>query len=176
MSDVNPQFLLQVTKIAAALDSLDYFQLLRIETGASTLQIREGYHAQSRQFHPDRYHHFGLPELVRDLTTITKRITEAYVCLRDEQKRERYRKLVEGPDRDGNLRYDETQESEQRAEKQAELGKTLQGRKMYNQASAAWMRGDKEEAVKNLKMALLYEKDNEKFKQLVDEWTGGGGE
>lgn len=39
------------------IDRLDYYQILQIDPRASTGEIRQAYHMQSRKFHPDRYFH-----------------------------------------------------------------------------------------------------------------------
>ncbi len=174
MTSINPQFVAQVEKITAALDNLDYFQLLRLPYEATDEQIRAGYHSQARTFHPDRYNYLDAPDLVRDLGVIAKRITEAYVILRDADKRAQYLTRVQGERRAQHLRYRESHEVEQRERESAKGGTTRQGRQMYDQAVAAYESGDRATAIQNLKMALLYEKDNSSFKELLDEWTEEG--
>lgn len=171
MTQVNPQFVAQVAKVKAALDTLDYFQLLRLPYDADDSAIRAGYHRQARTFHPDRYHFLGAPELVRDLGIIAKRIAEAYVILRDPTKRAEYLSNIQSEQRPGHLRYRETDEEAKRARDQAKSGTTRQGREMYEQALVAHARGDSVTAVQNLKMALLYEKDNATFHELLAAWT-----
>src|SRR5690348_13029864 len=102
---VPSEFVNQVAKVAQNLDQLDYFQVLRIRPDAAYDEIRAAYHKQARLFHPDRYHHLAMPELIQNLTAVSKRVAEAYVVLRDDQKRARYRQDVEGPNRAQRLRY-----------------------------------------------------------------------
>lgn len=167
---LNPDFVAQVARIAAALDGLDYFQLLRVTPEADLESIREGYRRQAQALHPDRYQSVATPELRADLDRIQKRITEAYVVLRDDEKRARYRTLISGPERQKNLRYSIVHEDEHRKEKEAAAGTTAQGRTLYAQATAAFARGDKAEAIKNLKMAVAFERDNAGFKELLERW------
>ena len=168
---INPEFISQVERIVKALNGLDYFQLLRIKHDATHEEIRAGYHRQSRLFHPDRYHHMGSEKLSSDLTQISKRITEAYVVLRDEAKRDRYRRLVEGAERQQHLRYQETHEAKHRDQEQSRRGTTPQGRKLFEEAMEAWGRGQKKDAIRGLKMALLYEAENEHFREKLSEWS-----
>jgi len=167
MTSLNPEFVAQVTRIAEALDRLDYFQLLRIERTASSGQIRSAYHAQAAKFHPDRYHHFGNDDLNRDLTRIAKRISEAYLVLRAEDKRAHYIAAISGSEREANLRY---RDEQQRQEKDTAEGTTHQGRQMYHQARAAWNSGDRTGAINSLKMAVVYEPGNEHFATLLAQW------
>ncbi len=171
MPEMPKEFLAQVRKIAQGLDALDYFQVLRVEKQASYEQIREAYHKQARIFHPDKYHHLADAALLADVTAISKRVSEAYVVLRDADKRERYRKDVEGPERAARLRYTEQSDQAVREEKDAQVGSTPQGRQMYLQAVVKWQNGDKAGALQSLKMALVYEAQNPAFKAKLEEWS-----
>jgi curved DNA-binding protein CbpA len=166
---IPPEFAAQIEKIARALDTLDYFQILRVKADASPADIRRAYHTQARLFHPDKYHHLGQAELSAWLTAISKRVAEAYVVLRDDAKRARYTKDIGGPDRLKKLRYLEESETQEKQDK--EIATTAQGKQLYHQASAAWARGDKEAALKSLKMALVYESQNAALKQKLVEWS-----
>lgn len=168
MTQLNPQFLAQVTKVRQVLDTLDYFQLLRVPYDAIDEEIRAGYHQQARTFHPDRYAHLGVDDLVRDLTSISKRIAEAYVTLRDSERRAHYLAGIQGDDRANNLRFQETQQDD--AKERAE-GATPQGRKLIAEATASYEGGDIAAAVQTLKTALLYEKDNTALTDMLAEWT-----
>lgn len=168
MTQLNPQFVAQVTKIREVLDTLDYFQLLRLPYDAIDDEVREGYHQQARTFHPDRYMHLGVDDLVRDLTVITKRIVEAYVVLREPSQRAHYLEGIQGDDRAANLRFQEAQQDD--AKERAE-GSTQQGRKLIVEATASYDRGDVTGAVQTLKTALLYEKDNQGLENMLAEWT-----
>lgn len=171
---VDLAFLQKVETIAKALDQLDYFQLLSIPYDADPRAIRAAYHKQSRRFHPDRYHHLNLAAFAADLTAISKRITEAYVVLRDDAKRQRYLEAVRGPQRASHLRFGEADEVEQKEAREAETGKTQQVRQLYHSARLAHANNDLAGAMKNLKLALMYEPDNAHFKQLLAQWQTPG--
>ena len=130
--------------------------------------IRAGYHQQSRKFHPDRYHHMGNDELLEDLTAISKRITEAYVTLRDDSKRAHYLENIQGPNRESSLRFEETHAADQREQESSREGTTAQGRQLFAEAMAAWERGDNDEALKALKLAVVYEPDNDWFEDQLE--------
>jgi len=65
------------------MEQQDYYKILRVETSASQLQIKESYRKLAFEFHPDRN---------RDDTAAAqmKAINESYAALSDPQKRSRY--------------------------------------------------------------------------------------
>ncbi len=168
---VPPEFIVQVKVVADALDTLDYFQVLRVEQEAPYEEIRAAYHRQARLFHPDRYQHLDMPELLKDLTRVAKRVAEAYVVLRDDAKRARYRQAISGPERMKNLRYSEEAEATERQERQAAGASTPQGKQLFHQATVAWANGDRDGAIKSLKLALVYESGNQMLLAKLAEWT-----
>ncbi len=50
-----PQFLIEVETLAAVLDQLDYFGVLKIPQTATPAEIKAAYYRESRAYHPDRY-------------------------------------------------------------------------------------------------------------------------
>lgn len=73
----------------AALDSISYYELFRIEKDASPDALRDGFHAFAESFHPDS-HHWRHPTELAAIGYIFKRGTEAYRVLSDPQLRFRY--------------------------------------------------------------------------------------
>jgi curved DNA-binding protein CbpA len=49
------EFIMEVEQRAAALDALDYFEVLRIPPTAGAAEVKAAYHRESRAYHPDRY-------------------------------------------------------------------------------------------------------------------------
>ncbi|OGR14495.1 MAG: hypothetical protein A2341_04245 [Deltaproteobacteria bacterium RIFOXYB12_FULL_58_9] len=163
-------FIAHVKELGRVLDTLDYFQILVIHHDASMDTVRAAYHERARFYHPDRYHHLGVAELTTDLTRISKRITEAYVTLRDSHKRACYLLGIQSPGRASKLRYSEADEQKQKDEREAESGKTPQVKQFYNSAKLAHTKGDRAAAIKSIKMAIAYEPDNANFKELLEQW------
>jgi curved DNA-binding protein CbpA len=161
----------EVAALAGLIDEMSYYQILCVDPRASMGQIREVYHAQSRLYHPDRY--FWLPDgqFKQDIYKISKRVTEAYVTLRDVQKRRFYdRQLQRSESR--QLRYTEQSEQAQKQAKVEETGKTEKGRQLYRQGMAEMKRNDFVAAERTFKMAMAYEPDNELFRKLCEEAGG----
>src|SRR5918911_1472481 len=127
-------FILEVEQRAEALDTMDYFEVLRVPRTAGAAEVKAAYHRESRAYHPDRFAALPAPAL-RDLIG---RVNEAYTVLRDDAKRQRYLADVTGADRASKLRFTEAEEAQVKEEQKRKLeeqsGQTPNGRKLYGQA------------------------------------------
>jgi curved DNA-binding protein CbpA len=165
-------FLIEIQALAAALDQLDYFGVLKLPQNATPAEIKAAYYRESRAFHPDRF--AAVPDpLVRELVgRIYRRVNEAYTVLRDDQKRARYLADVSGPERAQRLRFTEAAEvqvkEEQKKKIEEQLGQTPNGRKFYATALLEIQAQRWEPALRALKSALMYEPANAKFKEQAD--------
>jgi len=159
-------FVVEVETLAAILDQLDYFQVLKLEPGATPKEIKTAYHRESRVFHPDRFLGHQDPEFRVRVLAIHKRITEAYTVLRDEPSRRQYEERISGPERERYLRWT-MEETEAPAEE--EIGTTEKGRKLYGAALVELEAGRLDAAERNLKMALLFEPQNPHYARKVEE-------
>jgi curved DNA-binding protein CbpA len=164
-------FIIEVEERAAALDTLDYFELLRLPRSAGAAEVKAAYHRESRAYHPDRFAALPAPELKELIARIYRRVNEAYTVLRDDAKRERYLGDVSGPDRARKLRFTEADEAEVKEQLKRKLeeqfGQTPNGRKLYAQALKEVEAQRWEPAERALKTALMYEPANAKFKELL---------
>ncbi len=168
---MDAQFLIEVETLAAALDQLDYYGVLKLPQTATPADIKAAYYRESRAFHPDRYAAVPSAE-VRDLVgRVYKRINEAYTVLRDDRKRARYLADITGPDRARKLRFTEADEAavkeEQKKKVEEQFGQTPNGRKFYSAALQELQAGKWEAAERSLKSALMYEPGNAKFKEQL---------
>lgn len=73
----------------AALDSISYYELFRVEKSATHDAVRDAFHAFAESFHPDS-HHWRHPTEQAAIGYIFRRGTEAYRVLSDQQLRFRY--------------------------------------------------------------------------------------
>ncbi|GAO02940.1 DnaJ domain-containing protein [Anaeromyxobacter sp. PSR-1] len=168
---MDAQFLIEVETLAAALDQLDYYGVLKIPATATPPEIKAAYYRESRTFHPDRYAAVPSAE-VRDLVgRIYRRVNEAYTVLRDDRKRARYLADISGPDRERKLRFTEADEAavkeEQKRKLEEQLGQTPNGRKFYAAALTEIQAGRWDAAERALKSALMYEPGNARFKEQL---------
>jgi DnaJ-class molecular chaperone len=169
MAEIDPVLETEARAIASIIDELDYFQILKLEQWASPAEIKAAYYRESRTYHPDRF--FSAPDndAKRAIEKIYRRVNESYVCLRDDAKRTKYVSDLNGPDRAKRLRYTEASEQEQKLAREADLGATPQGRKMFQAGLLDLETGRFAQAMQNFRTALLYEKDNAQYRQKFDE-------
>ncbi len=164
-------FIVQIEQRAAALDRMDYFEVLRIPQTAGAAEVKAAYHRESRACHPDRFAALPAPELRELIARVYRRVNEAYTVLRDDAKRQRYLADVSGPDRERKLRFTETEEAQvkeaQKKKVEEQYGQTPNGRKLYAAALKEIEAGRWEAAERALKTALMYEPGNAKFKEAL---------
>ncbi|HUB09138.1 MAG TPA: DnaJ domain-containing protein [Myxococcales bacterium] len=164
-------FEIETEALVQVLDTLDYFQVLKVPQTATPADIKAAFYRESRAYHPDRYHAMPPCAVKEHAGRIYKRVTEAYVTLRDDRKRAKYLQDINGPDREARLRFDEEAEKETKAEQKKQIeeqfGQTLKGRQLFQQALKDLEGGRAEAAVRNLKLALGFEPANEKFKEQL---------
>lgn len=168
---MDSQFQIEVESLAAALDQLDYFGVLKIPQTATPPEIKAAYYRESRAYHPDRFAAYP-DEAFRELVgRIYRRVNEAYTVLRDDKKRAKYVQDVTGPERAQKLRFTEADEAqvkeEQKRKLEEQLGMTPNGRKFYAAALVELKAERWEGAQRALKSALMYEPSNDKFKEAL---------
>jgi len=164
-------FIVEVEERAAALDALDYFEVLRLPRTAGAAEVKAAYYRESRAYHPDRFAALPSPELRDLIGRVYRRVNEAYTVLRDEAKRQRYLADVSGPERARKLRFTEAEEvqvkEEQKKRLEEQYGQTPNGRKLYAQALKDVDAQRWDAAERALKTALMYESSNARFKELL---------
>lgn len=162
-------FRIEVEALAAALDQLDYFGVLKLPQTAGQAEVKAAYYRESRAYHPDRFAAHPDAELRDVLGRIYRRINEAYTVLRDDRKRAKYAQDVNGPERSQKLRFTEADEAqvkeEQKKKLDEQMGSTPNGRKFYATALVEMRAQRWEPALRALKSALMYEPANAKFKE-----------
>jgi hypothetical protein len=74
----------------ASLETADYYELLEVSPGASDDEIKKGYYAMAKKYHPDRHHLPQLREVQGLLEELFAKVTVAYQELSDPASRRRY--------------------------------------------------------------------------------------
>ncbi len=168
---MDPSFLIEVETLAATLDQLDYFGVLKVPQGAGAADVKAAYYRESRTYHPDRFAALPDPAFRELVGRIYRRVNEAYTVLRDDRKRAKYVQDMAGPDRARKLRFTEADEAqvkeEQKKKLEEQLGQTPNGRKFYAAALVEVEAQRWEPAQRALKSALMYEPGNAKFKEQL---------
>ncbi len=166
---MDEQFAMEVEALAAALDQLDYFGILKLPQTATPPEIKEAYYRESRAYHPDRFAAYPDAAFREVVGRIYRRVNEAYTVLRDDQKRVKYAADLNGPERAQKLRFTEADEAqvkeEQKRKLEEQLGQTPNGRKFYAAALADLQAGRLDAALRALRSALMYEPGNARFKE-----------
>jgi DnaJ-class molecular chaperone len=168
---MDAQFAIEVEALAAALDQLDYFGVLKLPQSAGPAEIKAAYYRESRAYHPDRFAAYPDPAFRELVGRIYRRVNEAYTVLRDDQKRLKYAADVNGPDRAQKLRFTEADEAqvkeEQKRKLDEQLGLTPNGRKFFAAALVEVKAERWEAAQRALRSALMYEPANARFKEQL---------
>lgn len=167
----DPQFWPQLKHLAATIDGLDYFQILNVAQTSPGPQIKASYYQLARALHPDKFFHLDDEGLKDAINKIYKRVTESYMTLKDEPKRQKYLRDITGPDRLKKLRFTEESEAEQKEQQKtaAKVAKTPKGEQMYNTAMVDLQNGRFDAAYKALQSATLFEPANADLKRLLAE-------
>ncbi len=74
---------------AESLETMTYYEILRVEETASTAEIQQAFHDLSLRCHPDRFVEEG-PEVAQAAASVFKRAAEAYNILKKPAFRKRY--------------------------------------------------------------------------------------
>lgn len=155
----------EIIILSEAIDEMDYYQILKIEPDATATDIKEAYYREIKVFHPDNFINIKDPELKGRILKISKLITEAYMVLRDFDKRKRYDQQLakgRGPE---NIRY---KEDETKEEVKEDIN-SPQAKRLYNQALLDIKENRFQDALKNLKLALAFEPGSQTIKKKIDE-------
>jgi len=173
MSEQVPQideaFEIEAQALAQIMDELDYFQILKVPQTVTPVALKQSYYRESRTYHPDRFFQTQAGDLKDAVSRIYKRINEAYVCLRDDARRNKYQVDISGPERAKKLRFVEASEQEMKKDKEQEVGTTPQGRKFFMAGLQDLVAQRYAAAERNFKMALTYEPGNLNYKAKATE-------
>jgi len=162
----------RVSALAAAMDGLDYYELLDVEPDAGHDDIRDAFYRLASDLHPDQ--HAGCDSETRALVLrVFKRVNEAYSALTDPKRRRRYDAgLARGEKRLGPDRPAPARAS---AKDPVSSIVTPMGRQFHRLASQALAKGDLKAARLNLAIARNHEGPNAYLDEqirIVDEKLG----
>jgi curved DNA-binding protein CbpA len=155
----------EIVALARVISEIDYYQLLELERGAVSGEVRRAYHDASRSFHPDANRHLP-PELRDAVQVISKRVSEAYSVLRHPRRRQAYDQRLEAGE-GVRIQLAEAEALAGRRSSEERGGRTPQGRQFYKLAERDLRGEDWAGAARNLQTALTFEPDNDLFKQQL---------
>jgi DnaJ-class molecular chaperone len=150
-----------VEEVHPDLDLYSYYQLLELESGASSADIRAAFYRQAARLHPDRFAGLAEPGLRDKLVAIYARIAEAYKVLSDSRKRAAY----DAGMAQGQMRYQEMEREKKGPQNPEDAVTKPEAKKFLRLALTAQRAGDFKGAAMNFKFALSYEPSNEWLQQ-----------
>ncbi len=80
----------EILDFERALERADHFSILGVRPGATAEEIKQGYYAASRRYHPDRFYGKNIGSFRGRVDRIFKRVAQAYETLSDDDKRAAY--------------------------------------------------------------------------------------
>lgn len=155
----------EIMILSDAIDEMDYYQILKIKPSANAAEIRQAYYDSARIFHPDNFVNVTDAKIKQAIMKISKLITEAYVVLRDFDKRKRYDAQLSRIGVERRIRYVE----DEAEEKQKEDIVSPQAKRLYLQAVSDLKQNRIQDALKNLKLALAFEPGSKTIKDKIEE-------
>ncbi|MEM7408616.1 MAG: DnaJ domain-containing protein [Myxococcota bacterium] len=155
----------EIVALARIIEDLDYYQLLHLKRDAHGGDVKKAYHATSRTFHPDANRHLE-GDLQEAAKVISKRVTEAYVVLRDPRRRRAYDAHLQSGD-SNRLQLAEAQAQAGRRDVEERGATTPQGRQFFTRAQADIAKRDWASAARNLQTALTFEPGNAAIQQAL---------
>jgi DnaJ-class molecular chaperone len=170
---VDDDLRLRLESLAAAIDELDYYEILDVDPDVGHDDVRDAFYRLAGDFHPDR--HVGEDAETRArVLAVFKRVSEAYTVLVRPKLRRRYDEaLARGERRIGADRPAPASEPKD----PASTIQTSMGRQFHRLAMAALAKGDLDAAKLNLSIARSHEGPNEYLDariREVDEKIAGG--
>jgi len=151
---------------AESLDTLSYYEILRVAEDASPEEIQQAFHDLSLRCHPDRFVDEG-PEVAGAAAAVFKRAAEAYNVLRKPAFRIRYDNEL----RRGQIKYDERKIEEKPKHEQRTLlmiARTPSAKKHAARADAFLAEGKLEEARIQLISANQHDPNNDELKERLE--------
>jgi curved DNA-binding protein CbpA len=151
---------------AESLESMTYYEILRVAEDASVDEIQQAFHDLSLRCHPDRFVDDG-PDVARAAAKVFKRAAEAYNVLRKPAFRKRY----DADLRKGKVSFDEQAVEVKKKHEQRTLfmiARTPAAKKHAAQADELLARGKLEEARIQLITANQCDPGNDELHERLD--------
>jgi DNA-binding response OmpR family regulator len=158
-----------VEQIHEQLDTVDYYQLLRVDKNSASSVIKEAYFYWSLHFHPDRFMRLSDDALKKKIYGIFKRMSEAFKVLINPEARSRYDENLAGPRRETSLRYLEIERTPDTLIDPTAEATTAVGKRYLHFATLAESEGNLRSALKYLTQAIQLEPENQALKNRLED-------
>lgn len=159
--------------VAAILDDLDFYKILKVPSHASDEEIRAAFHREALALHPDQYQPLKDNEAHELSKKIYARVVEAYRVLSSASKRKDYdvslkKRLSKGTAAEEDPFDDNEITAVRRKEKTTT---TTAGLRFFKMAQAAFQSKDLGAAKMNIQIALNTDPHNPEFLDLESRIT-----
>lgn len=167
------EILAEGRRICKEAEHKNWYDVLGTDRAAGAKELRDLYYKRAERFHPDRYHEQVSEEETLILEKALQATTQAYDLLKDSEKRLQY-DFASGT----VARYrDESKESYDKKMHRWMLHKAGSGqegtvakaKRLFDEALAALAQQDLNAAITNLKLAVMHDPKNAKYKAKLDE-------
>ena len=169
----------EVETVHSLLDDLDYYRLLRLKPGAPVTEVERAFAEQSQAFHPDRFYGVRDPKLSRMVTTVFKKVSEAFQVLKDPELKRMYDKklgITPGAETGSHSAVRGINKAALEKERDRPEGEDVvsdkRARKYYDLALIARNNEDWNGVVMNVQFAMNYEPDNPDLKKELERARG----
>ncbi len=156
------------------LPELNYYTILKLHPDAHQDDVGPAFRNESRRLHPDRFTAIGDADLQEKVNELYRLIREAYGVLQDPVQRAAYdSELEQGNNRmtaEGSARADQQRAA---ANDPAEAATTEKAAKYWQMGLKDFREKNFKGAVMNIGFALMYEPDNETFKEYLEQAKAG---
>jgi curved DNA-binding protein CbpA len=155
---------------AESLETLSYYDILRVRYDASPAEIQQAFHDLSLRCHPDRFVEDG-PEVGVAAGAVFKRLVEAYSVLRRPHLRQRYDEQLRKTSGQTAPEFDEHAVQQKKVYEQRtlhQIARNARARQFAAKADAFLSAGKLEEARIQLISAYQHDPGNAELKERLD--------
>ncbi|TVQ79441.1 MAG: hypothetical protein EA369_04730 [Bradymonadales bacterium] len=161
---------IELETIAKVIESLNHYQVLKLDPMAGDEEIREAFHNEAISFHPDQYFSEKNPELSELAKKIYSRVVAAYRELSSPELRAAYDKKM-------NINSGRIESAEEPVDEDAITSVKRKptwaqkgpGEKFFQLAEKAYASRDLRSALMNVQIALGSEPDNPQYQRFQKE-------
>jgi curved DNA-binding protein CbpA len=172
--DLDPDRKVEILSLDRVLDQLNHFEVLGLQPGASSAQVKKAYHEASRRYHPDRYFQKNLGSFRARTERIFKRISEANAVLTDPARRQEYEQahpeLKPAPAAPVHISPEDARRSELRRARLAKhpyLAKAKSLNELIARSKESLKTGDFGKAYTDLHLASQFDPKNRDIHELL---------
>jgi len=161
----------EVLMLEEELETINYYDLLKVAKGATNERIKKSYFKMSRDYHPDRFFGKEIGVYKKKFEKIFNTITSAFETLSDKKARQQYDIETFPKDKERATKREETAKDFNRPKTLIE--RLAQAKKFYKMGDLEFRKRNIAAAANYFKLALSYDPQNAEYKQALKKTTPG---